>query len=257
LYIEYLLPAGVRDEEGGAGVFLRVLGIGLEAEEGSVGGGDGVRVMLLEILDDLVQRFPQRVNVESVEPDPLVLQPALVVPAQPFRKSDDLPVGPHPGRPAVVAAQRLLGCRVTQLAMDVAVDAIAVGPVPLDGNEAEALLLDQATADPCSPEVILVRPVRRLAEQDVAGIADPLEEGVQVLGVLERGGKGEDLPAEASAQIRFIVRDTFHRSLLVPSTYDLVINSQRMTCGMLANARWCGRELRAVGKASAFHLWIR
>ena len=59
--------------------------------------------------------------------------------------------------------------------MDVAVDAIAVGPVPLDGNEAEALLLDQATADPCSPEVILVRAVRRLAEQDVAGIADPLE----------------------------------------------------------------------------------
>ena len=47
--IQHLLPAGVWNEEGGAGVFLRVLGVGLEAEEGAVGSRDGVRVMLLEI----------------------------------------------------------------------------------------------------------------------------------------------------------------------------------------------------------------
>ena len=55
-----------------------------------------------------------------------------------------------------------------------------------------------------------MRAVRRLAEQDVAGVADPLEQRIQVCGVLERGREREDFSAEVSGYVRLTLYDTLH-----------------------------------------------
>ena len=56
---------------------------------------------------------------------------------------------------------------------------------------------DQPPADPGPPGVVLGGAVRRLAQQDVAGVADPLQQRVQVVGPAERPGELPDLVAEA------------------------------------------------------------
>ena len=67
------------------------------------GGRHGVRVVLLEVADDRVDRIPQRVDVEPVEADLLAVRLAVVVTPQPLGQRDDLAVRPHPGRPALEA----------------------------------------------------------------------------------------------------------------------------------------------------------
>ena len=81
--------------------------------------------------------------------------------------------------------------------MDVAVDAVAVGPVALHGDEGKALLRDQSPADPRSPVVVLGRPVRGFAQEHKTCVADPVEQRVQIVGPAERSGELTDLVAES------------------------------------------------------------
>ena len=58
----------------------------------------------------------------------------------------------------------------------VVVDARGVGPVGLDRDEVEAAPHDELLRDARAHPVELGRPVRRLAEQDDARVADALEQ---------------------------------------------------------------------------------
>ena len=116
------------------------------------------------------------------------------MPAEPLDQRDDLLVGPHPGRPSPEGVQHLAGALAGIVqALDVAVDALAVGPVPLDRDEREALLGNQPAADLGPPGVILGRPVRCLAQEHVSGLADRVQERIQALGPVERPGHRPEL----------------------------------------------------------------
>src|SRR5437870_1705609 len=107
---------------------------------------------------------------------PPCLRPRGVVPAQPLGQLEDFLVGPHPRRPAGKGLERIAGGgqRVGEL-LDVAVDPVAIGPIALDRDEREPLLLDEPAAEGGAPGVVLVGAVRRLAQQDVTRVADALQ----------------------------------------------------------------------------------
>jgi hypothetical protein len=75
-------------------------------------------------------------------------------------------------------------CAVTAVGIvpDIAVDLIAVGPVALDRDKGKALRLDKPLGEPRPPGVILGGSMRRFAQEHIAGIPDPLEQGRQVVG---------------------------------------------------------------------------
>src|SRR2546421_12936838 len=105
---------------------------------------------------------------------------SLVVAAQPLGELDDDAVAPHPGRKTLEAAERFLRARVRALAAHVAVDAVGVRPVGLDGDGVEALLNDQTFSYLRPLAVELVRAVRSLAQQHEARFADQLQQRVVI-----------------------------------------------------------------------------
>ena len=102
--------------------------------------------------------------------------------AEPADEVEDVGVAPHPGRESLESRQRVDGLGVVAATADVAVDAIGVGPVGLDGHGVEALLADQPLGDLRPLPIELVRAVRGLADQHEAGVADQLEQGIVVVG---------------------------------------------------------------------------
>ncbi len=72
-----------------------------------------------------------------------------------------------------------------------AVDAVGVGPVGLDRDGGEALLVDQASGDPRTLAVELVSAVRGLADEDEASVPDAVHQAVVVPG-LARDGRHAD-----------------------------------------------------------------
>ncbi len=69
--------------------------------------------------------------------------------------------------------------RIVQLLYE-AVHAIAVGPVALDCDEGKAALFHESTRDGRAPAIELGGAVRRFAEKDVTGVADPVEERIEI-----------------------------------------------------------------------------
>src|SRR5262249_40781477 len=115
-------------------------------------------------------------------------------------------------------------------AFDVPVDAVAVRPVALDRDEREPLLRDQPLADPSSPVVVLVRAVRRLAEQDAAGLADPLKERVEVGGSPPRPRQVIDGGDQILAHGRILMAQsaaTHHGQSLLPKPLSEPARSER------------------------------
>ena len=130
-----------------------------------------------------------RVEVEAVEPD--VGTTFSVVLAQPLQERDDLVAAPRPAREAGEAGERGRGVGVLRCAARPAVGAAGGGPVGLDGDRAEPLLLDEPLRDVRADGVELGGPVGGLAEQDAAGVADAIDQRVEVAGragQLVRGG---------------------------------------------------------------------
>ena len=64
--------------------------------------------------------------------------------------------------------------------LHVPIDAIAVGPVAFDGDEREAFFADEPLRELGPPGVIVRGSVRRLSEKHITGIADALEQWVEV-----------------------------------------------------------------------------
>src|SRR3990170_1486705 len=96
-------------------------------------------------------------------------------------------IGPHPRRPTREGVQNFLGAAAAvRQRFDVAIYLIAIRPVALDGDEAEAFFRDEALRDLGSPRIELRRAVGRLAQQHEASVADGLEERIQVRGGVER-----------------------------------------------------------------------
>ena len=92
--------------------------------------------------------------------------------AQPACERLDIGVAPHPGREAPKGGLRVLSRR---LVADVAVDRGGVGPVRLDRDDREAMLLDQPPRNRGARAVELRRTVARFAEQDDTGTGEPIE----------------------------------------------------------------------------------
>lgn len=149
--------------------------------------------MLAKVAQHLVEGVPQVVDVQAVEARFLPVRAAVVVLAEPLGQVNDLVVGPHPGRPALEVVQHIAGAVAgVGVALQVAVDPIAVGPVALHRDEGEALLLDQPLAQHGMPGVILIGAVRGLAQEDVTGARKAVQQRVEVGGRPQRPGQRSD-----------------------------------------------------------------
>ena len=92
--------------------------------------------------------------------------------------------------------------------LHVSVDAVAVGPVSLDGDEAEAPLDDEPLRQLGAPGVKLRGPVRRLTEKDEARVTDTVEQRLEARRRRQRASH----PSEGFAGISFdpLVRFCLH-----------------------------------------------
>ena len=98
---------------------------------------------LVEIIEHGTDRRVQAVDIETVELGALVLGDVAVVLAHPVDEVRHLLIAPHPGRKALEG--RVVAFRHGAMA-HVSVDARRIGPVGLDRDDGEAVLLDQASA---------------------------------------------------------------------------------------------------------------
>src|SRR6516225_6698354 len=99
----------------------------------------GVRVNLVEIIQNRANGDMQAVEIEPVKRYPLVLG-RRIMPTQPIDEVTHLIVAPYPGRETRKC--RPFGGRVFEMPY-VVVDARGIRPVTLDGDEAEPLFYNQ------------------------------------------------------------------------------------------------------------------
>src|SRR6185369_10412068 len=99
----------------------------------------------------------------------------------PLGEIGDFTVGPHPGGPSLEGVQDVAGVVAgVGVALCVTIDAVAIGPVALDGDERESVFLDESSRERRAPLVELGCPMGGFAKEDVAGFADALDERVEV-----------------------------------------------------------------------------
>jgi len=133
-------------------------------------------------------------------------------------------IEPAPPNPVAVPGRAFAGSEtarnginglvIAARAAHVAVDAVRVGPICLDGDGREPFFLDQPARDNRALAIELVRAVCGFAEQDETCIADPVEQ-VIVVGPVSR-----ETPAQRSDDLR---RFTFglRRCLRLQITMDV------------------------------------
>jgi len=141
-------------------------------------------IVLVEIVDHGVHRCAHAVEVKAIEADVgRGVAEAHVVGAQPTDEVEHIGVAPHPGGKAREAAQGLLGVGVGSCPADMAVDALGVGPVTLDGDGSEAKLADQPLGYACALAVELVRAVAGLAQQHDPCVADQRQQRIVIVAI--------------------------------------------------------------------------
>ena len=103
---------------------------------------------LIEVPDDRLDRGTQAVEVKPIEAG-LGSRVGLSVVAgpQPLHEAQHIPVSPHPGGKAAEAPQRGISILVGRHAHHIPVDSVGVWPIPLDGDDRKAELVDQAPGD--------------------------------------------------------------------------------------------------------------
>jgi hypothetical protein len=90
---------------------------------------------------------------------------------QPFAQLDHFTIGRHPGRPARERAEnRFRGVTCVGVSFDVPVDAVAIGPIAFDGDEGEAVILEESAGEYRAPAVELGGAVRRFSEENVTRV---------------------------------------------------------------------------------------
>ena len=162
---------------------LEGLPVGLEAfkavaDRGGCGGIDAV-----EVLKQCVQRSPQAIEVQSVKPCLAIGGQRIVVRSQPFDQTGDFAVCPQPIGPTSEVAQRFDGALagIGQPA-NKAIHSVAVGPIRQDRHKGEPFFPDQPSVRRWAPEKSFRRSIGGLAQQDVASLADPVDDGIKVGG---------------------------------------------------------------------------
>jgi hypothetical protein len=177
-------------DAGDVPVGLRVVAEVVEAAVARPGPPGGLGVDVVQVVDDGGDRGVEAVEVEPVEADLLPVRESLVVPPQPFDELKDDRVPPHPAREVSETRQGLLGRGDASPAPDVAVDPLGVRPVGLDGDGREVALLDETAGDLGALAVELLGAVGAVADQDVAGVADQVEQWVVVARHAGQRGRG-------------------------------------------------------------------
>src|SRR6266850_404006 len=145
------------------------------------------RIDFLQLLQYLVDRGVQAVEVEAIEPDlgGAWLQ-AVVVGAQPAHEIEHVRVAPHPGGEPLETGERGIGIPVFAFAADEAVHAVRVGPVGFDRDGVEPFLDDQPLGDASPLLVELVGAMRCLAEKDQAGVSNGVDQRVVRIRIRQR-----------------------------------------------------------------------
>ncbi len=150
-----------------------------------------LRIDLLEVGDHRFDGRLQTVEVETVETHAAAALARLVEVAQPTDEVQDVGVPPHPGRKATKSGERVGSVGILAGPGYVAVDAQRIGPVALDGDRGESLLLDQPLGDLDTFAVELVRPMGCFADHDDTRVADALDDrSVGIFRMRECVGRG-------------------------------------------------------------------
>ena len=132
------------------------------------------RIDLVEICENRGDRAAHIVDVEAIEAGlPRRSPDALIVMAHPVDEGRDVGVAPHPGGKPL---ERRFGVGAWRPVAHVAVDGGGVRPVRLDGDDGEAVLLDQPAGDRGAGAVEFRRAVARLAEQHDAAVGEAVEQ---------------------------------------------------------------------------------
>lgn len=164
-----------------------------------------LRVDAVQIVQHLMDRVAHAVNVEATELHAVFTGALMVVAVQPVGKGFDLGVAPHPGGEA--AEDMAFPGRRGQPS-DVFVDMPCIGPVGLNGDDGEAMPLNQALRDGGPGAIEIAGAVAGFADQHHPRIRVAIEhfaercriERRQRLGKLaqDRGDGGSiDLPRRA------------------------------------------------------------
>src|SRR2546427_4317400 len=102
----------------------------------------------------------QAIEIEAIKSDRRVNRCArIVVGPQPADKVKDVGITPHPGRKTFEIRQGLDALGIVADSTHVAIDAVGVWPIRLDGDRGETLLLDEALGDLGALPIELVRTV--------------------------------------------------------------------------------------------------
>src|SRR4030095_6622585 len=106
----------------------------------------------------------------------------IVVGPQPADKIKYVDITPHPGGEMFEVRQGLDALDIVADPAHVAIDAVGLWPIRLDGHRGETLLLKKALGDLGALPIELVRTVRCRAKQDKASITDERGERIIVCG---------------------------------------------------------------------------
>jgi hypothetical protein len=162
-------------------VGLRVVGELVEAGIASTRAPRRLGVGIVEVAQHCVHRRAQAVQVEAEEADRgrAGAQVPVVV-AQPVEPGDELAVAPHPAREALEVGQRGDRVAVAAAALREAAGAQGRRPVGLDRDGVEVKVGDQAPRQFDAETVELVRAVGRFTHQHQLGVANSVEQDVDI-----------------------------------------------------------------------------
>src|SRR6185436_15713383 len=111
----------------------------------------------------------------------VVVTPPRAQEPQPLHEGFYLVVRPHPRGPSLEPEEHVFRSVARSVVpFDVAVDRVALGPVPLHGDAREAMMEDEPLGETDPRSLELGRAVAPLTEEDEASIADAIEQGAEV-----------------------------------------------------------------------------
>lgn len=129
------------------------------------------------------------IEIEPVEADARRGGPCAVEPAQPAEKRHDDVVAPHPAWEARKAVQRPGRVHLVRLETHPSTGTGRIRPVRFDGHDIEPVLLEEGRREIGPNLVELGGPVRGLADQHDAGVADRLDERLDDRGFVIAGSR--------------------------------------------------------------------
>ncbi len=125
-------------ERGGKAIGLGVVAVEVKAGVAVARALGRLGVDLVQIGNHGRHRGVQAIEVQAVETDLRRAGPdRVVVVAEPADEVEDVGIAPHPGGESLESRQRVNGLGVVAATADIAVNAIGVGPIGLDGHRVE------------------------------------------------------------------------------------------------------------------------